>query len=1091
MHLSSRLRAAWTVLAASTAVVTHVAALGQQPIISFNDSATGSLQLSGGGQILVSSNDYWGVIRAAGDLAVDFGRVTGTNLTLSNGEANTSPASYSYHPVNNLNNTVYSTNGTASFSGPAYATPDAAHTVIIAGTLGNSTVVDALAAAGKLGDLSEVRGKWESFVSVVVDAPVAGCARALVIAGSDPRGTIYGLYDVSEQIGVSPWYFWADVLVTSRKSIYALPTRKVQSSPSVKYRGLFLNDEQPALTDWVASHWKDTPYGAGYGPAFYSLVFELLLRLRANYLWPAIWSTMFEVDDPANQPLADAFEIVLGSSHTEPLQRAQNEFGKFYTSAGLGPWAYNLNNKTIDEYFRYGVARAQPYARNSLWTMGMRGTGDTAIEGLGVSSIVGMLNTLVANQQAILASGLHVNVSTVPQMWCLYKEVQSYIFEGLQVPPDVTLLWSDDNWGNVRRFPLLSEKSRAGGAGVYYHFDYVGDPRNYKWINTVQLTKTAEQMGMAYARGADRIWIVNVGDLKALELPISHFLDLAYDAPRWGAGEDVTVKEWTAAWAEREFGDGFGAVPSDLAHQVASVIARYSMFASRRKYELVEPETYSVLNYGEADAILAQWAALVEDAQSVYDKLESTHQPAFFEMLLHPVLAGEAVHRLYISAATNALYAWQKRNAANDRIKDVLQASSDDAALTQRWNALLDGKWAHMMDQTHLGYDGYWQQPMRNTLPAVTYVQTAFVALSGEIGIGVEGSNATVPGDDPFHANSGNTLTTPPLDPYGVPRRYFDVFSRGVRECGWTAAAGVPWVHLSQSAGVVGSNTTDESGKHDVRVYVSVDWSKATSQTVRINITSACRSFDKYGYQAPAVLVPVVVRNVPSDFTRGFVESDGTVAIDGAHYQGIIPPASGGTNATYRTFADYGRTSSGVGLWPPTTEKLTVDTAPALEYKLYLFSNTTANVTVYLSPSQNYLGDDTPLEYGIALYPTAETAPSPTLVRPVGKSIGTNMPPGWGYAVGDAVWGLTGNYTTSSFALQPTPQEYTLRIWALLPSVVVQKIVINLGGLRPSYLGPPESFFVSRDQTGTYNATTFADTPGTVGGFASGKCGRK
>ncbi|KAL1901028.1 hypothetical protein Sste5346_002093 [Sporothrix stenoceras] len=1074
-----------TALAVFVAGTTQVAALGQQPIISFNNSVEGSLQLAGGsstGQILVSSSDYWGVIRAAGDLAVDFGRVTGTNLTLSNGVSGAAPESYVYLPVNNQNNTVYSTLAPANFSGPAYSEPANASTVIIAGTLGKSAVVDALAAANLLGDLSQVKGQWEAFASVVVDVSkvVPGAGKALVIAGSDPRGTIYGLYDVSEQIGVSPWYFWADVAIEKEATIYALPSRKVQASPSVRYRGLFLNDEQPALTDWVASHWADTPFGAGFGPAFYSLVFELLLRLRANYLWPAIWSTMFEVDDPANQPLADAFEIVLGSSHTEPLMRAQNEFSKFYISAGAGPWAYNLNNKTIDEYFRYGVQRAEPYARNSLWTMGMRGTGDTAIEGLGSSAIVGMLNTLVNNQQAIISKGLGVNISDVPQMWCLYKEVQSYIFEGLQVPPDVTLLWSDDNWGNVRRFPLVTEKDRAGGAGVYYHFDYVGDPRNYKWINTVQLSKTAEQMGMAYARGADRIWIVNVGDLKGLELPISHFLDLAYDQPRWGFESGNSVADWTAAWSAREFASGDASL-------ISGIIARYSMYASRRKYELVEPRTYSVLNYGEADAVLAQWAALVDDAQKVYDSLDSVHQAAFFETVLHPVLAGAIVHKLYIAAATNALYAWQKRNAANTEIQTLLEASAADANLTLRWNALLGGKWAHMMDQTHLGYDGYWQQPMRNSLPAVTYVQTAFAALSGEIGVGIEGSNATVPGDDQFHANSGNTLTTPPLEPYGAPRRYFDVFSRGVQACGWTAAASVPWASLSQSAGTVGS------GNPDTRVYVSVDWSEATSTTVRINITNACRKFDKYGFQPAAILVPVVVRSVPDTFKRGFVESDGTVSIDGAHYQGIVPASSSNSssNITYRTFHDYGRTSSGVGLWPPTTEKLSVDTAPALEYSLYLFSNTTANVTVYLSPTQNYLGDDTPIEYTINLYPSSSSSPpTPKHVTPVGRSIGTNMPPGWGYAVGDAVWGLTGNYTTSSFQLQTTPQAYTLRIQALLPSVIIQKIVINTGGLRPSYLGPPESFFVGRDHTGTYNATTFADTPGTLGGTAGGKCGQ-
>lgn len=385
-----------------------------------------------------------------------------------------------------------------NFTGPAYAEADASSVVILAGTIGNSTLIDGLVSSNKI-DVSAITGQWESFTTQLVNSPVEGVAQALVIAGSDPRGTIFGLYDVSEQIGVSPWYFWADTPPRQHSEIFVpAGLSKTQGSPSVKYRGIFLNDEQPGLTNWVATNFADATSGAaGYGPGFYSHVLELLLRLRANYLWPTLWGSMYEVDFPQNQPLADAFEVVLGSSHTEPLMRAQNEFGTFYK----GAWAYNLNNVTIDEYFRYGVQRAKPYARNSLWTMGMRGTGDTAIEGLGSSAIVSMLETLVGNQQNIITEGLDgVDIATVPQMWCLYKEVQTYIFEGLNVPEDITLLWADDNWGNVRRFPLQNETSRAGGAGVYYHFDYVGDPRNYKWINTVQLAKTAEQVSL-HSRG--------------------------------------------------------------------------------------------------------------------------------------------------------------------------------------------------------------------------------------------------------------------------------------------------------------------------------------------------------------------------------------------------------------------------------------------------------------------------------------------------------------------------------------------------------------------------------------------------------------
>lgn len=561
--------------------------------------------------------------------------------------------------------------------------------VVIAGTIGHSTLIDRLVASHKI-DVGAIRGQWESFVTQLVADPAPGVAQALVIAGSDPRGTIFGLYDVSEQIGVSPWYFWADSAPARHAAIY-VPANltKIQAAPSVKYRGIFLNDEQPGLTNWVATRWADAPANgaAGYGPGFYAHVFELLLRLRANYLWPAVWGSMFAVDFGANQPLADAYEVVLGSSHTEPLMRAQNEFGNFY----MGPWAYDQNNETIDDYFRYGVARARPYARNSLWTMGMRGTGDTAIEGLGADAIVAMLETLVANQQAILREGLGVdNTSTVPQMWCLYKEVQTYIFEGLRVPDDVTLLWADDNWGNVRRLPLRNETGRAGGAGVYYHFDYVGDPRNYKWINTVQLGKTAEQMHMAYARGADRIWIVNVGDLKPLEIPISHFLDMAYDATTWDV--DSTAR-WALAWAAREFGPA-------VAAEVADIMVRYGVAANRRKFELVEPGSYSVLNYHEGDAVLAEWAALEARAQTVYGQLAGDAQPAFFQMVLHPVAAGRIVHQIYVGAAKNALYAGQKRNTANSKMMEVIQLGSADSDLTDRWDALLDGKWAHMLDRT-------------------------------------------------------------------------------------------------------------------------------------------------------------------------------------------------------------------------------------------------------------------------------------------------------------------------------------------------------------------------------------------------------
>jgi hypothetical protein len=376
----------------------------------------------------------------------------------------------------------------------------------------------------------------------------------------------------------------------------------------------------------------------------------------------------------------------------------------------------------------------------------------------------------------------------------------------------------------------------------------------------------------------------------------------------------------------------------------------------------------------------------------------------------------------------------------------------------------------------------------------MVHVQTDFVSLAGEVGVGVEGSNATVQGDDKYHPNSGSTLAVPPMDPYGPVTRYFDVFSRGTKECEWTASPWQPFVKLSQYTGTVGPSAGD------TRVYISIDWSAVPdapySTIVNINVTTPCRGMDRYGFPLPRVQVPVIKRAVPANFTAGFVESDGHVSISGAHYQSILPPAQNSSlnnNVTYHKFAHYGRTGSGVGLVPLNTEKQTPQTAPALEYNLYLFSNhSAANVTLLISPALNYLGDYDPLEYAVSLAPQGGNAADVPVksVRPVGATVGSNMPAGWGTAVADNVWGLRGGYTTTSFAV-PREGAYTLRVWALMPGVVVQKILLDLGGVRASYLGPPESFLVGRDTLGARNGTSFLNEPDAVGGVGKGRCKRK
>ncbi|CZT52422.1 uncharacterized protein RSE6_13758 [Rhynchosporium secalis] len=1073
-----------------------VSALGQASPVT-TESSPSLLNLSGG-QILLSRDEWWGVLRAAQDLAGDFGKVTGKNLTLGNWEGGgkgnlttrnvegrqvvkagnasswegahrSPPASgkheyvvdekeegttvyYKFQPVTSHVN--YTLGPEKNFTGPTLLSHSASKTVIIAGTVGKSSLIDSLIASGKL-DPAAIKGKWEAFISEVVISPLPGVERALVIAGSDARGTIFGLYDVSEGMGVSPWYWWADVPVRKAKGVWAKGARKVQGSPSVKYRGIFINDEQPGLTNWVNDNYEKGQYGPGFNHYYHPRVFELLLRLRANYFWPAMWGSMFNVDDTANQPLADAFGIVMGSSHTEPMMRATNEwnnFGKQY--GGSGVWAYDTNNASIKPFFKYGAQRAAPYAASSLYTMAMRGSHDTSIE-LVDSEAVKVLENVVRYQREVLTEVFpNTNVSDIPQMWCLYKEVQSYYEQlGLDVPEDITLLWTDDNYGNIRRLPIGNETSRSGGAGVYYHVDYVGDPRSYKWINTIQLSKTVEQMQLAYARQADRIWILNVGDLKALEIPVNHFLDLAYDTPRWGYDSTPT---WIKLWATREF----GAEHSDT---ISSILDRYGMYAARRKYEMLDPSHYSVLNYNEADAVLAQWESLADDAQGVYDKLDRSAKPAFYELILQPVLGGQTVNQIYIWAAKNAHWTIQKRNSANDAATDVLKAFNKDAKLTQRYHDLLDGKWNHILDQTHLGYTGYWQQPMRNTAPPLSFVQELETSLAGNLGVGVEASNATVAGDDYYHANSGGTLVLPSMDPYG-PTRWIDIFARGTAGCQWTLSPWEPYIILSQRTGYTGGNNGT-----DTRVYVSIDWANAppapNTTVVNINVTSSCGS--RWGsYGAPRIQVPVSNVAVPTDFT-GFVESDKHISIEASH-------ASRNTSVggvSYLTLPSHGRTLAGVTLMPVLAATQKAGTGPVLEYDIFTFTNSSvANVSLYLSPSLNQNGALRPLKYGIAF-----DADPPKIVQFVGNWTGGGSPPGWLGAVSDSVWGMStsGNTTTTKHNLSKVG-KHTLKIWAVEPGVVFQKIIVDFGGVRRSYLGPPESFRAGIDRVGGYKGENFA-----------------
>jgi Glycosyl hydrolase family 115/Gylcosyl hydrolase family 115 C-terminal domain/S-layer like family, C-terminal region/Glycosyl hydrolase family 67 N-terminus len=577
-----------------------------------------------------------------------------------------------------------------------------AKNIIIIGSIENSSLVKQLIQQKKI-NTSSLKGKWEGYQIQTISNPYKGIDNAIVITGSDRRGTAYGVFELSKQIGVSPWYWWADVPVKTKKELYFKKGIIINDAPKVKYRGIFINDEAPAL-----SNWSKEKFG-GFNHTFYEKVFELMLRLKSNYLWPAMWGNAFYYDDSLNIKSADDYAIVIGTSHHEPLMRAHEEWKYF----GKGrKWNYDSTEAGLKEFWRGGMQRA---TNEKIVSVGMRGDGD---EPMSRQTATTLLERIVKDQRQIIEEVTGKPAAATPQLWALYKEVQDYYDKGMRVPDDVTLLLCDDNWGNIRKLPKLDEKPRKGGYGIYYHFDYVGGPRNYKWVNTNPIPRVWEQMHLAYEYNVKNIWIVNVGDIKPMEFPISFFLNYAWNPEKIGADD---LQKYTEQWAAAQFG-------SKYAKEIADIIAKYGKYNGRRKPEFLDANTYSLENYNEFNKVSNDYVQLFEKAARINKKLPVEYQDAFFQLVLHPVEACANLNAMYFFNSVNRHFYKYKSALVNSSADLVKQHYEKDSLITVKYHQLNNGKWNHMMDQTHIGYT-YWQQPNRQRMPEVKYVPADSILL--------------------------------------------------------------------------------------------------------------------------------------------------------------------------------------------------------------------------------------------------------------------------------------------------------------------------------------------------------------------------
>ena len=561
--------------------------------------------------------------------------------------------------------------------------------IIVIGSISNSEYIKKLIATKKI-SVQKIQGKWEAYQLQSIDGNM------LTITGNDRRGTAFGVFEVSKQMGVSPWYWWADVPVKKKNALHVKKGIVFLDAPKVKYRGIFINDEAPAL-----SNWSKEKFG-GFNHRFYEKVFELMLRLKSNYLWPAMWGNAFYDDDSLNIKKADEYGIVIGTSHHEPLMRAHDEWRRYGKKQ---KWNFDSTAAGLREFWRGGMKRA---TNEKIVSLGMRGDGD---EPMGRETATALLETIVQDQRKIIEGVTGKPASATPQLWALYKEVQDYYDKGMRVPDDVTLLLCDDNWGNIRRLPKLNEQLRKGGYGIYYHFDYVGGPRNYKWVNTNPIPRVWEQMHLAWAYKAREIWIVNVGDIKPMEFPISFFLDYAWNPEKIGIDD---LQKYTEQWAATQFGNTH-------AKKIAAIISRYLKYNGRRKPELLDENTYSIENYNEFENVTTGYRNLLSKAEKINNALPVEYRDAYFQLVLHPVKACANLHELYYNVALNRKAYKNKYEVANEYADKTKQLYINDSLITLQYHQLANGKWNHMMDQTHIGYS-YWQQPPAQKMPEVKYV---------------------------------------------------------------------------------------------------------------------------------------------------------------------------------------------------------------------------------------------------------------------------------------------------------------------------------------------------------------------------------
>lgn len=900
--------------------------------------------------------------------------------------------------------------------------------VIIYGTVGKSEILEQLDKAGKI-DLKAIQGKWEVYLFSILENPLEGIEKAIVIAGSDKRGTIYGLFHLSELLGVSPLVNWNHVWPKQKTSVeFSSRDSLISKVPSVKYRGFFINDEWPAFGTWAKTHF------GGMNTKCYEKIFELLLRLKGNYLWPAMWDSNFNLDGPGleNARLADEYGIVMSTSHHEPCMRSGQEYSmvRGVDSVYGDAWDFRKNPEGITRFWRDGLLRNREF--ENVITMGMRGENDTPLlDGISLKENVELLRKIIKTQNDLIKETVNPNLDEVPRQIVLFTEVEEFFYGNEDVPgllgePEldgVTLMLSDNNAGATRTLPSEAMRNHRGGYGMYYHLDMHGGPHSFQWIGSAYLPKIWEQMTMAYEYGVREIWVVNVGDVATQEYGLSYFLDLAYDMETYGKAGCKGTVEYTKRWIDRQFMSIYSEKDREMLKQI---FMEYTGLLAKRKHELMNESVYHPVHFGEADEIFECSEWILNACNELKAKCPKEILPAFISLVYYPACGTANLMKMWILAGKNKLYAKQNRVEANRIADEIAECFRIDTALTEEYHQIGDGMFDGFGLSEHIGFTNWNEED--NKYPTRRYIYPAnhprMILCRKTDEDYVIGS----PWVDALLTRIDNPqIWNDALRP-DVKEIVFEIACASRVSITYQIECDCPWMTFSKMQGVTKETET---------IVLTIQREKLKGRV------SGTFKVKNVGFGESTITIEA--ENLPEQVEHNvFLERNHYISMEAVHFAKKEDTKKGG----FEILEPYGRTGSAIKAFPVTTDFLKEQEKPWVEYFFEASETGTYKIRFYMSAT-------TPVVYerkqyiGFAVNEEALQIVN-TIYHEEEQFFLSEQ---WKQEANDNIKLLECRVTCRK-------GKNRLRFFAVSPAIVLEKIVLYPEGipLLDSYLGPKESY---------------------------------